>query len=95
MNKKFPNEMGDELGGKTFSKVFETNPKIIEFVSSSWTDNCTGLFSEFRDYVTTRLRIPFEKDAHVSRCQKYVNENANVPKYLLKYLNWPPEMPTN
>ena len=87
--------MGSELGKKSFSEVFESNPKIIEFVTSSWTDNCTGLFSEFRDYVNTRLKLPFEKDAHTSRCQKYVNETAHVPKYMLKYLSWPPQIPDN
>ena len=95
MNKTFPQEMGNELGGKSFCLVFETNPKIIEFVTSSWTDNCTGLFLEFQNYVNERLRVPCEKDLHVSRCQTYANENANLPKYMMKYLKWPPEMPHN
>ena len=95
MDKTFPVDMGKELGGKSFSEVFQSKPKIIEFVSACWTDKCTGLFSEFQQYVNRRLKLPIEKDEHTSRCQKYVIENANVPKYMLKYMSWPPQIPDN
>ena len=49
---KFPAEVG-ELGGLTFEEAFRKCPKIIEFVHSLWTDSCTGLFKEFREYVNT------------------------------------------
>ena len=81
----FPDDMGKELGGKTFAQVFETNPKIIEFVSATWTDSCTGLFKRFRIYVTERLKHPDEKASHVKRCKEYVKGDAVIPRYLNKY----------
>ena len=84
MTQRFPDEMGQELGGKSFDEVFTTNPKIIEFVTT-WTDNCTGLFSEFRKYVMARLDCPFEKEEHEARCEEFVRGRENLPRYLLKY----------
>ena len=86
METSFPPEMGIELGGKTFNKVFETNPKIIEFVTI-WTDNCTGLFTDFRKYVMARLDNPLDKEAHEDRCRQLVKsyEGVNIPRYLIKY----------
>ena len=85
MTQQFPGDMGKELGGKTFDDVFTTNPKIIEFVTT-WTDNCTGLFSEFRRYVMARLGSPFEKEEHEARCEKFVIGKKNLPRYLIKYV---------
>ena len=86
MATSFPSEMGDELGGKSFHLVFETNPKIIEFVTI-WTDKCTGLFTDFRNYVMARLANPLDREAHEDRCRKLVKgyEETNIPRYLLKY----------
>ena len=85
MTQQFPGDMGKELGGKTFDEVFTTNPKIIEFVTT-WTDNCTGLFSEFHRYVMARLGSPFEREEHEARCEEFVRGKQNVPKYLIKYV---------
>jgi hypothetical protein len=84
MAKMFPSEFGKELGGKTFEHVFVTNPKVIEFVTT-WTDNCTGLFTEFRQYVMERLQNPFQRDEHENRCAAYVKGKTNLPGYLTKY----------
>ena len=84
MAQRFPDEMGKELGGKSFDEVFTTNPKIIEFVTT-WPDNCTGLFSEFRKYVMARLDCPFEKEEHEARCEEFVRGKENLPRYLIKY----------
>ena len=81
----FPDDMGKELGGKTFAQVFETNPKIIEFVSATWTDSYTGLFKKFRIYVNARLEHTDEKEAHVKRCRDYVKGQTVIPRYLNKY----------
>ena len=85
MSNSFPAEMGKELGGKTFSEVFEGNPKIIEFVNSCWTDDCTGLFKKFRVYVNARLQNPDEKKYHVDRCKNFVKGEKLIPRYLDKY----------
>ena len=85
MENSFPAEMGKDIGGKTFAEVFEENPKIIEFVSSCWTDDCTGLFKKFRKYVNTRLIDPAEKAAHTNRCKEFVKGDKVIPKYLIKY----------
>ena len=86
MTQVFPEEMGVELGGKTFEQVFLENPKIIEFVTI-WTDNCTGLFTDFRRYVMARLANPFDREEHEARCKAYVKEHGktNLPRYLAKY----------
>ena len=86
MTTSFPRELGVELGGKSFNQVFETNPKIIEFVTI-WTDNCTGLFTDFRKYVLARLDNPLDKEAHEHRCRELVKtyEGTNIPRYLVKY----------
>ena len=85
MRDSFPKEMGKELGGFTFSEVFQQNPKIIEFVSSCWTDDCTGLFKKIRKYVTTRLKNPEDKSAHENRCREFVKGVKVLPRYLIKY----------
>jgi len=85
MQNSFPAEMGNELGGKSFSDVFKQNPKIIEFVSSCWTDNCTGLFQKFRKYVNKRLENLDEKAAHTKRCKEFVKREKVLPRYLDKY----------
>ena len=87
MTDSFPAEMGKELGGFTFSEVFQQNPKIIEFVSSCWTDDCTGLFKKFRKYVNERLENPKEKAAHQNRCREFVKREKIIPRYLNKYTN--------
>jgi hypothetical protein len=86
MATSFPREMGVELGGKTFDQVFDTNPKIIEFVTI-WTDSCTGVFDDFRMYVKARLCNPLDKEEHENRCREIVKTlKGNVPRYLLKYV---------
>ena len=85
MTHRFPEDMGDELGGKTFSEVFTENPKIIEFVKT-WTDNCSGLFEDFRQYVLARLDCPLDKEEHEARCEQFVKGKNNLPRYLLKYV---------
>ena len=86
MTQRFPEDMGKDLGGKSFDEVFTTNPKIIEFVTI-WTDNCTGLFTDFRKYVMARLDNPLDKEAHEDRCRQLVKsyEGTNIPRYLIKY----------
>jgi hypothetical protein len=85
---RFPEEMG-ELAGMTFEDVFEKCPKWVEFVDSSWTDNCTGLFAEFQTFVKLRLENPISKIKHEHRCEKYVKtqKGKKLPEYLVKYLD--------
>ena len=85
---RFPDGFGD-LGGKTFQEVFDTHPKWIECVRATWTENCTGLFLEFYNYVHATLKIPHELENHEIRCMEYVKDNnpSDLPKYLLNYLN--------
>ena len=83
----FPMELGSELGGRRFEEVFQTMPKIIEFVDSSWEDNCTGVFRLFYEFVKRRLKNPLVRAQHNNRCREYVKgkNTKKLPRYLLKY----------
>ena len=82
---KFPDKFGTDLAGLTFCEVFELHPKWIECVRTTWTDNCTGLFLEFLQYVRLRLVDPISVDQHEDRCRQYVKGKKNLPDYLVKY----------
>jgi hypothetical protein len=84
---KFPENFGTELSGKDFSQVFETCPKWVECVRETWTDNCTGLFLEFQQFITLRLADIVSRTEHETRCREYVKtlKPEKVPEYLLKY----------
>jgi hypothetical protein len=87
---KFPENFGTELSGKDFETVFKTSPKWIECVRVAWTDNCTGLFLEFQQFVTLRLADIVSRTEHETRCREYVKtlKPENVPEYLLKYMKY-------
>ena len=84
---RVPAEVG-ELGGLTFEEAFVRCPKIIEFVHSLWTDQCTGIFKDFREYVNTTLDNPVKMSEHKRRCRKYVKglvAGTELAPYLVKY----------
>ena len=84
---EFPKNFGNELAGMDFEDVFEKKPKWIECVNSTWTENCTGLFLEFLQFVKLRLSDPVSKIEHEFRCREYVKTLApnKIPEYLVKY----------
>ena len=81
---KFPLSMGTWLGGKSFLLVFETHPKIVEYVRTCWTSS-TGLFKTFYDYVIFQLSVPQLVEEHEERCRQFCKKNTKLPGYLLKY----------
>ena len=84
---RFPAEVG-ELGGLTFEEAFVRCPKIIEFVHSLWTDQCTGIFKDFRDFVKNALSDSAKLKAHKQRCRSYVKglvTGTELAPYLVKY----------
>ena len=90
----FPDGFGD-LGGLAFADVFENHPKWVEFADSAWTDNCTGLLSDFLDYVRVQLKDSDKKAAHEKRCIEYCTAATNIdtlPHYMLKYIITPPPL---
>ena len=84
---KFPEKFSTELSGMDFEDVFEKYPKWVECVDATWTDNCTGLFLDFQQFVKLRLLNPISKTEHEFRCREYVKTLAHdkIPEYLLKY----------
>ena len=84
---EFPENFGNELAGMDFEDIFEKHPKWIECVASTWTENCTGIFLEFLDFVKMRLSDSISKLEHEFRCSEYVKTLApnKIPEYLLKY----------
>ena len=84
---RFPENFGIELAGLTFEQIFENHPKWIACVADNWTDNCTGLFKKFRNYVLLRLKDDLSRIEHEQRCYKYVRtlDQSNLPPYLIKY----------
>jgi hypothetical protein len=85
---RFPVEFGMDLAGKTFEDIFEHFPKWVACVELTWTDNCTGLFKRFREFILLRLQDPISRIEHDNRCQEFVKtlKRDTVPQYLLKYL---------
>ena len=83
---RFPNELG-EVGGKTFEEVWVDCPKWTEFVRETWTNNCTGLFLEFQEFVTRKAKNERCLGEHVARCIQYCKNKplGELPRYLLKY----------
>ena len=83
----FPKEMGPVLGGRTFSDVFQNDPKWIECVDGTWTDNCSGIFEKFFHFIKTKLKDPTARKQHHQRCRSFVNTLSpdKVPPYLIKY----------
>ena len=85
---RFPREIPGVIGGKKFKDIFETLPKIIEFVNSLWQeDKTTGLFHEFYVYVKNQLEIPDLKSAHEKRCCDFVKTQKKIPSYMFKYID--------
>ena len=84
----FPKDFGIELAGLSFDEIFEKHPKWVECVSQLWTDNCTGLFKDFRNYILHRLYDDICRIEHKQRCHKYVKSlnTRNIPEYLVKYV---------
>ena len=89
---RFPKDFGNELAGLSFEELFENNPKHIEYIADLWTDDCTGLFKELRDYVLLRLQDPASLAEHQHRCSEYVKtiKPDEVPVYLIKYVRSEP-----
>ena len=83
----FPENFGTELAGLEFEQVFLKHPKWVECVDTCWTENCTGLFLEFYQFIKLRLDDPLSRFAHENRCEKYVKKlkKDKIPEYLLKY----------
>ena len=81
---KFPKIMGNELSGMTFLEIFETKPKIVEYVSSCWT-SATGVFEEFRSFIIDKLSSSSARAEHEARCREFVKTHEELPQYMLKY----------
>ena len=87
---RFPENFGIELAGLSFDEIFKKHPKWIACVSELWTDNCTGLFKKFRNYVMLRLKDDLSRIEHEQRCYKFVQSlgaRKEIPVYLIKYSN--------
>jgi len=84
---RFPPEIPGIIGGKTFREIFETLPKIIEFVASLWEeDKTTGVFKLFFVYVKNQLEVPDLKAAHEKRCCEFVKNKKQMASYMRKYV---------
>ena len=84
---RFPTEVPGVIGGKTFKEIFDTLPKIIEFVASLWQeDQTTGIFKLFYVYVKNQLEVPDQMAAHEKRCCEFVKGQKNIVPYLRKYV---------
>ena len=87
-SQKFPNELGGDLGGKTFLEILNNLPKIVEFVDSLWLEEkTTGIFKQFYEYIKSMLRNPLVKSEHCSRARAFVKNltENEVPSYMQKY----------
>jgi len=84
---RFPEDFGTELAGKSFEEIFTEFPKWVACVEHTWTENCTGLFEEFRNYILLRLQDPVSRIEHDQRCYDYVKTLTlqKMPSYLIKY----------
>ena len=87
---RFPENFGNVLSGLDFEDVFEEHPKWICCCDETWTDGCTGLFLEFKNFVKLRLQNPISKAEHESRCREYVKtlKPDKIPEYMIKYTNY-------
>ena len=87
-SQKFPQELGGDLGGRTFLDILNNSPKIVEFVDSLWVEEKTsGIFHEFYEYLKMMLRNPLVKSEHRTRAREFVKtltENE-IPSYMRKY----------
>jgi len=85
---RFPDDFGIELAGKTFEDIFNYFPKWVACVEHTWTDNCTGLFKRFREYIMLRLKDPVSRIEHEKRCYEFVKtiKSEKLPMYLVKYV---------
>ena len=84
---KFPWGLSRELSGRSFKELLETNPKLVEFVDSSWNKkNTTGLFLKFYKYIKAMLNDPLTKSEHHVRCFELV-KNIDSEELLPSYLN--------
>ena len=87
-NSKFPEELGGDLGGRTFIEILNESPKIVEFVDSLWQEeNTTGIFKDFFVFVKTMLQNPLVKSEHSARAREFVKTipDDEIPSYLKKY----------
>jgi len=86
---RFPWGLSRELSGKSFKELLETDPKLVEFVDSSWTEkNTTGLFLQFYKYIKAMLNDPLTKGEHQQRCfelVKHFDSAERLPSYLNKF----------
>ena len=85
---KFPINMGNDMAGLTFKEIFDTKPKIIEFVRTSWIKKkCSGLFLDFFVYCSMMLKHPSVLEEHQSRCYKFVEtiQEDKLPDYMKDY----------
>ena len=85
---KFPDSVPGVIGGKSFKEIFDTLPKIIEFVDSLWqADKTTGIFKLFFVYVKNQLEVVDERAAHEKRCCDFVKDKKQLPPYMQKYVS--------
>ena len=82
---RFPDNLGD-FANLTFHEVFVMHPKWIEVVVDRWTTS-SGIFKDFHEYVSERMKDPASRSEHIDRCREYVKtlEQRDWPEYLLKY----------
>jgi len=87
-SQKFPQELGGDLGGRTFLDILNNSPKIVEFVDSLWVEEKTsGIFKEFYEYLKLMLRNPLVKSEHRTRAREFVKNISDdeIPSYMRKY----------
>ena len=82
----FPTGFGD-LGDLSFEEVFVRFPKWVACVDRCWTENNTGLFKQFYEFVKRRLSEKIFREEHDARCRQLVAsmESAEIPQYLVNY----------
>ena len=88
-NRRFPEALGGDMGGKTFQQIFSMDPKTTEFVSDLWfPEETTGLFLELLKFIKLQLKNPTLKKNHIKRCREYVKtlNKKKIPSYLKKYI---------
>ena len=88
MTQRFPDNFGMELAGLSFDDMFVKHPKWVEYICSTWTENCTGLFKDLLEYVQCQMEDPVLKAEHEERCRQWVKsvrETQPMPPYMIKY----------
>ena len=80
----FPVDLG-EFSAKSFETVFNTNPKIIEYVRH-WS-SATGIFEKFLKYVKLALNEKNKLEQHEKRCIAYIKPliDKKIPTYMRIY----------